>query len=406
MPESFKRLLISSSASNFSDGLVKIAAPLLAAFLTRDPVLISFLSSLSFLPWLLFAIPIGGISDRVERFRLLAFANLIRVFIFGFGTYLVFNLDNPTAPISMTIYWLYVIVFLVGVCEVIADTASQSILPDMLSEDLREKGNAHMQTAQFVVQEFVGVPLAGVLFAISMFIPFFIGSIGFAIAWVLLMSLASTATRLATTSASKNFIAELKFGLKFLYEEKNVFKLVVMTTLMSFFFAASSATIILYALDVVGIPESSFGLVMMLGGIGGLIGSIVTPKLSARFGRGQMLAIGISIAPIAVTAQGLSSSIVVFVLASFVTTFSISIWNILLMSMYQYLIPSEIYGRIHGARRTLVWGVSPLGAVIGGVLATIDLRLPIVAGGLATLLVALLSTKFVVNLGNLTTNRA
>ncbi|MEN9922991.1 MAG: hypothetical protein RIS09_505 [Actinomycetota bacterium] len=406
MPESFKRLLISSSASNFSDGLVKIAAPLLAAFLTRDPVLISFLSSLSFLPWLLFAIPIGGISDRVERFRLLAFANLIRVFIFGFGTYLVFNLDNPTAPISMTIYWLYVIVFLVGVCEVIADTASQSILPDMLSEDLREKGNAHMQTAQFVVQEFVGVPLAGVLFAISMFIPFFIGSIGFAIAWVLLMSLASTATRLATTSASKNFIAELKFGLKFLYEEKNVFKLVVMTTLMSFFFAASSATIILYALDVVGIPESSFGLVMMLGGIGGLIGSIVTPKLSARFGRGQMLAIGISIAPIAVTAQGLSSSIVVFVLASFVTTFSISIWNILLMSMYQYLIPSEIYGRIHGARRTLVWGVSPLGAVLGGVLATIDLRLPIVAGGLATLLVALLSTKFVVNLGNLTSNRA
>lgn len=406
MPDSFKRLLVSSSASNFSDGLVKIAAPLLAAYLTRDPVLISFLSSLSFLPWLLFAIPIGGIADRVERFRLLAFANLIRVFIFGFGTFLVFNLDNPNALIPMTIYWLYVIVFLVGVCEVIADTASQSILPDMLSEDLREKGNAHMQTAQFVVQEFVGVPLAGLLFAISMFIPFFIGSIGFAIAWVLLMSLASTATRLATTSTSKNFIAELKFGLKFLYEEKNVFKLVVMTTLMSFFFAASSATIILYALDVVGIPESSFGLVMMLGGIGGLIGSIVTPKLSARFGRGQMLAIGISIAPIAVTAQGLSSSIVVFVLASFVTTFSISIWNILLMSMYQYLIPSEIYGRIHGARRTLVWGVSPLGAVLGGVLATIDLRLPIVAGGLATLLVALLSTKFVVNLGNLTTNRA
>lgn len=406
MPESFKRLLISSASSNFADGLVKVAAPLLAAFLTRDPVLISFLSSLSFLPWLLFAIPIGGIADRVERFHLLAIANLARVFIFGYGTYLVFNLNNSEAFLQMNIYWLYVLVFLVGICEVIADTASQSLLPEMLSEDQREKGNSQMQTAQFVVQEFLGVPLAGLLFAISMFVPFLIGSIGFAIAWVILMDLAATAAKLSTKSDSKNFISDLKFGLQFLYQEKNVFKLVLFTTSLSFFFAASGATIVLFVLDVVGISEASFGLVMMLGGIGGLIGSVITPTLSEKFGRGLMLAISISLAPVAIILQGLFPNIVIFILGGFITSFSISIWNILLMSMYQYLIPSEMFGRIHGARRTLVWGVSPLGAVLGGFLGAIDLRLPLVLCGVITLLIALANTKFVLNLGNLTSNRA
>jgi MFS family permease len=405
VPLIFKKLLLSSIASNFADGLVKVSAPLLAAFLTRDPVLISFLSSLSFLPWLLFAIPIGGIADRVERFKLLAVANLLRVLIFSFATYLVFNLDNPESFFVINIYWLYVIVFLVGVCEVVADTASQSLLPGMLNEDQREKGNAHMQTAQFVVQEFMGVPVAGLLFALSMFVPILIGSIGFAIAWVILINLAMSASKLASTSESKDFIAELKFGLKFLYEEKNVFKLVMFTTSLSFFFAASGATIVLFALDVVGISEASFGVVMMLGGIGGLIGSVITPKLSQRFGRGAMLAISISLAPASIIMQGIYPNIFIFILGGFITSFATSIWNILLMSSYQYLIPSEIFGRIHGARRTLVWGVSPLGAVLGGYLGAIDLRVPLVVGGSITLLIALANTRFVVNLGNLTSNR-
>lgn len=406
MPRNFLRLLISSAASNFSDGLVKVAAPLLAAFLTRDPVQVSLLSSLTFLPWLLFAIPIGGVADRVERFRLLALANFARMVIFSFATYLVFQIGNGSGLFSMNIYWLYLVVFLVGICEVIADTASQSLVPALLDEDLREKGNSQIQASQFVVAEFFGVPLAGVLFALSMFIPFFVGSLGFAIAWVILLNLASAIGKSYTQGASANFLEDLKEGVKFLYQEKNVFKLVVFTTSLSFFFAASGATMVLYALDVIGVSESMFGLVMTLSGIGGLVGSLITPKLSSTFGRGRVLAIAISLAPFAVIMQGVSANIFLFIAAGFLISFSISIWNILLMSMYQYLIPGELFGRIHGARRTLVWGVSPLGAVLGGALATVDLRLPLFVGGVATLLIALWNTPFVVKLGDLTSNRS
>jgi hypothetical protein len=52
----FWRLFLSSSTSNLADGIGRIALPLLAATLTRDPLLISAVSALTFLPWLLFAI--------------------------------------------------------------------------------------------------------------------------------------------------------------------------------------------------------------------------------------------------------------------------------------------------------------------------------------------------------------
>ena len=56
----FWRLFASSSTSNLSDGVLQAALPLLAATLTRDPVAISVLAALAFVPWLLFALPAGS----------------------------------------------------------------------------------------------------------------------------------------------------------------------------------------------------------------------------------------------------------------------------------------------------------------------------------------------------------
>ena len=92
--------------------------------------------------------------------------------------------------------------------------------------------------------------------------------------------------------------------------------------------------------------------------------------------------------------QGFSPNIYFFVLFSAFSAFTISQWNILLMSTYQSIIPNEIYGRIHGTRRTLVWGMMPIGSVLGGVLASYGLRTPLYVGGLIATLIAISSIKF------------
>jgi hypothetical protein len=64
------------------------------------------------------------------------------------------------------------------------------------------------------------------------------------------------------------------------------------------------------------------------------------------------------------------------------------------MATYQTVIPNELYGRIHGTRRTLVWGMMPIGSVLGGVLAHFDLRLPMFVGGVIASVIAIGSIKF------------
>ena len=76
-------------------------------------------------------------------------------------------------------------------------------------------------------------------------------------------------------------------------------------------------------------------------------------------------------------------------------------WNILLMSTYHQIIPNELFGRIHGTRRTLVWGLMPIGSMVGGLLAKIDLRAPMIIGGGLAALVALLGIPFVRSLSKL-----
>ena len=70
------------------------------------------------------------------------------------------------------------------------------------------------------------------------------------------------------------------------------------------------------------------------------------------------------------------------------------------MSTYQSLIPNEIYGRIHGTRRTLVWGMMPIGSVVGGLLATTGLRTPLYVGGFIATVIALFSIKFMLSIGS------
>lgn len=62
------RLLFSATAvSNLGDGISALAFPWLATLLTRDPLLIALVAFSQRLPWLLFALPAGVITDRYDR---------------------------------------------------------------------------------------------------------------------------------------------------------------------------------------------------------------------------------------------------------------------------------------------------------------------------------------------------
>jgi MFS family permease len=396
----FNRLFSASVISNLSDGLLAVAAPLLAISLTKDPILISMLSAFVMLPWLLFAIPIGLIVDRSDKRLLITLTNSIRFITAGLVA-LAISTD------TITIYWLLLATFLIGTCEVATDTAAQSLIPVILEKKNFEKANSRMNIAETVIQNFIGAPLSGFLYASAIVLPFILNSLGFLIAAIFVFMipahLISQGSSVDTTvTEKKSFISEIKFGLNYLWNDRPLRRLVATTSSLGLFYSLSTSTLILFITEILEVQAKYFGVLMAGAGSGGVLGGILTPVLSKKFGRGAVLAVAIFISSITVLFQGLSPNVWVFGVIGFISTFSITNWNILLMSCYQVLIPAELYGRIHGARRTFVWGVMPIGALLGGVIAHSGLRLPLIVGGIATTLISLSAFTFVYRLGNQT----
>jgi len=386
-----------SLAANVADGVMMAAAPLLAVTLTKNPVLISAMSGIVMLPWLLFAIPIGVLVDRIDRRHLLAGAHAIRFLV---ASLIVLAVTTHT----ITIWWLLLAAFIIGICEVAADTTAQSLIPQILTEDQFERGNSRLQISETVIQGFVGTPLSGFLYAAAVFLPFAANGVGYFVAAILATLIPvkflqeQRAERVEKSTTS--FVDEMKFGMAYLVAHKQILRLVLTTAAIGFFFSMASSTSVLFILHQLHLKPTYFGALLTIEGIGAIVGGFMAPKLSKRFGRSRTMAFGIMTSAVLMLVIGFSPNIYFFAIVTTLELFAVTQWNVLLMAVYQSTIPSELYGRIHGTRRTLVWGLMPFGSLLGGVVAKGGLRLPFYLGGTLCTIIALFSLRFFLTVGN------
>src|SRR5919199_5636715 len=94
----FHKLWAASAASNLSDGITLVAAPLLATSLTRDPALVAGLAFAQRLPWILFALLSGALADRLDRRRAMAAAGVCRAVLIG-GLGVAVLMDVASLPL-------------------------------------------------------------------------------------------------------------------------------------------------------------------------------------------------------------------------------------------------------------------------------------------------------------------
>ncbi len=395
MGPAFNRMWAASIISNLSDGILIAAAPLLAITLTDSTVLISAIGAMVMLPWLLFAIPIGVMVDRVDRRFILAGANATRSAVVGLLALLI-------ATHHVTIYWLLFASFVIGVCEVAADTTSQSLIPQILEEKNFEKGNSRLQISETVIQGFVGAPISGFIYAIAIALPFFINSLGLAVAALLALSIPikylQDVRKDDVEKEKKKFVADMKFGIRYLYNEKVLRRLVVTTASIGVCYSMGTATMVLFIIKELELPKQLFGVILTIQSLGAISGAFMAPRLSKKFGRSTVMTFGITSSSAVLLINGFAPNIYFYVALATFGAFAVSQWNILLMATYQTVIPTELYGRIHGTRRTLVWGMMPLGSLLGGVLAHYSLRLPMFVGGAIASAIAFLSIGFLINI--------
>ncbi|MCX8509787.1 MAG: MFS transporter, partial [Rhodobacteraceae bacterium] len=181
----FRLHFTASAVSNLGDGVSLVAFPWLATLLTRDPVLISLVVTAGRLPWFLFSLPAGVWTDRADRQKIIWRADLLRMALTLGVIALIFSaptLPQPPGAGPAMILLLAGLTFLLGTAEVLRDNAAQTILPALVAAPDLESANGQMWSAEQVMNQFAGPPLAGALIALGISLPFGLDAASFAIA--------------------------------------------------------------------------------------------------------------------------------------------------------------------------------------------------------------------------------
>lgn len=359
----FWRLLGSAFASNLADGIVKVAAPLVAIQYTRSPVLVSGIGVAVTLPWLLFALPAGALVDRTDRRRAMLGANGLRAgFVGVLGLAAVFDLGS--------IWLLYAAVFAVGIAETIYDTSAQAILPQVVQRDQLARANSHLFAVELMANEFVGPPLAGLLVAAVAALAF---DAPLALWGLAIVALCLVQGRFRVERTQRTTMrADIAEGVRYLWRHQVLRTLATMTGIFNIATEAMRAILVLYAVgpaSAIGLSAQAYGAVLASFAVGALCGSFVAVRVGRQLGRARALAVALVSGALSIGIPAVTANPWAVGAGLSVGGIGLMLWNVIGVSLRQRIIPDRLLGRVSSSYRLVAWGSAPLGAAVGGVLA-------------------------------------
>ena len=379
------KLWTASVVSNLGDGVALIAYPWLASAVTRDAFLIALIAIAQRIPWLVFTLPAGVITDRVDRRKILTTTSMFRALLtLAVAAVVLMNQDVLPSPgdvasgaIGATNTAVYVTLLisalLFGFAEVLYDNAAQTILPAIVEPEALEKANGRLWGAEMVMNQFAGPPLGSVLIGIAFAVPFFFDAGTFAIAAGLIFGLRGVfkvgkPADEASETERQSFWSEIKEGIVWLWAHPLLRPMAIILGLMNGLFSVTFATMVLFAQEALNVTTTTFAILMMAGAGGGVIGSVLAPKISESLGSGTSLYLTLITMPIATLVIGLSSHWILAWVMFFIFSFTAVLWNVITVSLRQTIIPDHLLGRVNSVYRFFAWGMMPIGLAIGGVL--------------------------------------
>ena len=369
------RLWWANTISSTGDGAFVAALPLLAVTVTRDPRLVSVVTAATFLPWLLLSLPAGAIVDRCDRATLMWRAQAVQAAVVAAVAILVVVRQ---ADIEV----LAVAGLLLGSAEVIFSNAAQAVLPALVPPGLLPKANGSQQVSLTVGESFLGPPVGSLLFAAAAALPFGLDSASFAGSAALLARLPRTG-HAAQDAKHPSIRAQVAEGLRWLAGHRLLRVVAVLLGIFNFANQMGQAILVLLATQTLHVSTRGFGLLLAASAVGSVIGGLVNPLLTRHMGLLPSLVLPALVDAAAFVGIGLAPGPLAVAALLGVQGFSVTMWNVVTISLRQRIVPARLLGRVNSVYRMLGWGLMPLGALAGGFVAhAAGLRAPYIVAGL------------------------
>lgn len=372
----FLKLWGGQTISELGSAVTTVALPTVAILQLRaTPFQVGLLLAAQRIAFPLLSPAVGVYVDRVSRRRVMIASDVLRMLVLG---------SIPAAAIAnvLTITQLYAVALLSGVLTIFFDLAYLALMPGLIPREDLIEGNAKVQMTLSVTQ-LAGPGLAGLLIqAIGGARAITVDAVSYLASWVSLLFIHTSEP--PARSTGEPLLAGLGDGVRHVWRNPVLRSLILIVGFSIFGSHAAEAVEYPFAYHTLNFTPGLFGVLLSLGGVGAIAGSLAAQLATRRLGVG--VTIGLTGVLMGLGYWGLAAAVVlpaVPIVAAVFFVFGLldPIHNVNQVSLRQALTPDRLQGRMNAAFRTVYWGAWPLGNIVGGYLGTRFGLVPVIIGG-------------------------
>jgi len=369
----FLRFWAATTISVFGSRITALALPLAAiGVLDADAFELGLLGTVGFLPFLLIGLAVGVWVDRLRRRPILIAADLVRAVLLA------------TIPIAfvlgvLSIWQLFAVAFLVGICDVFFAVAYDAYVPGLVGRDRLVEANSKVEASRSATQV-AGPGVAGFLIGlIGAPMAIMVDAVSYLVSGALLARIHRDEADPPRPEAPEpgrrmaNLWRQSLDGLRLIVANPYLRGLAGSTATFNLFNTMLWTLLLLYATDELGLSPQAIGIIFSIGQLGLLLGVFLAGRVARRIGLGRAIVGGMVISGGAFVLVPLAprDAPVPYLLAyQFLIGVGIPIYNINQRSLRQAITPDAMLGRMTTSMRFLVWGTIPIGSFAGGVLGS------------------------------------
>ncbi len=364
----FRLLWGGETVSELGSQVSLLAIPLLAVrTLDATTFEMGLLTAASTAAFLVVGLPTGVWVDRVRRRRVMIGADLGRVLALG-------SVPVAYAVGGLTLVQLFVVTLTSGILTVFFDVAYQSYLPALVGREHLVEGNAKL-TGSAQVAAVAGPSVAGGLVqAIGGSAAVALDSVSFLASAVAVGAIRRPEPKpVVPEEGHPKLVHDIGEGLRFVFGDRLLRAIAATTATSNLFSGIAAAIEIVFLVRAVHASSGVIGLLFTVGGAGGVLGALAAAPTARRFGgaRATMIGIACSAGALLIPLTMAGAGLLYFGAGMFIVSFSAVVYNVNQVSFRQRLCPDRLLGRMNATMRFVVWGVLPMGALIGGFLGSV-----------------------------------
>lgn len=334
--------------------------------LHASPFEVGLIFVFSRLGYLLVGLPAGVWVDRWNRKSVLLWSDAIYAVTFA-GIPLAYALDALTVP------HLIATAFVGSVSGVFFDVAHNSVLPQLLPKRRIADANARLQTSSTTIMA-VSPGVAGLATRAVPAPLLYLFAVVCHLVSILMVKGIKPAEMDRPPVEKRNFRREIVEGVRFLFKHPLLRLIVCQAALNNLGAGIMLAMLPVFLLDEVGVSSWAFGLLSTLGAVAGVVASLLCPRLRRRFGEIRMTMVFSALAPFALVAAPLAAvfrgaAVPLVATAQILIGFVVVGRAVAVAGLRARATPLAYMGRVTAANGVVTQGATPLGGLIGGVLA-------------------------------------